>query len=75
MSWRKEKEKYEKCNSSNIPNIGGRLFYKFAHTIRDKHLAPCKLMEVNGDKITVSIPPNTKGIMEAPIKDFFMLKQ
>lgn len=75
MSWRKEKEKYIKCTSSNLPEVGSGLFYKIAHTIRDKHLAPCKLMEVNGEKITVSIPPDTKGIMEDSIKNFFMLKQ
>ena len=72
-NWKDEKLKYTRCMALNIPVVSSRLFYKFAHTIRDKHLVPCTLQEIRADKILVTIPEGSKGTMEAPMKDFFFL--
>lgn len=70
-TWKDEKKKYIRLSMSNIPDIGSSLYYKFAHTIRDKHLAICELIEVKEDKLVVDI---NGGLMEANIKDFFIKK-
>lgn len=72
-NWREEKLKYTKCSVLNIPVVSTRLFYKFAHTIRDKHLAPCKLIEVNGGKLTVQFGEDERATMEDKIQNFFTL--
>lgn len=72
-NWKEEKLKYTRCTSMNIPVVSSRLFYKIAHTVRDRHLAPCILKEIKGDNALVEIPEDSGLTMEAPIKDFFFL--
>jgi len=72
-NWKEEKLKYTKCSVLNIPIVSTRLFYKFAHTIRDKHLAPCKLLEVYGNKFKVQFGDDERMTMEDKIGNFFIL--
>lgn len=72
-NWRDEKLKYTKCSVLNIPVVSTRLFYKFAHTIRDKHLAPCKLIGVNGNSLIVQFGEDKRQTMEDNIQNFFIL--
>jgi hypothetical protein len=74
-NWRLEKLKYTRCTALNIHNVSTRLFYKFAHTIRDKHLAPCQLLKINGDKILVHMAYDEKATMEDKVGNFFYLNE
>jgi hypothetical protein len=75
-NWKDEKLKYTRCSALNTPAVNTRLFYKIAHTIRDRHLAPCTLKEVDGDEFIVQILEGCEqGTMKAPIKDFFLLNE
>lgn len=69
--WKLEKFKYTKCTALNIADVSTRLFYKFGHTIRDKYMAECKLVEVNGDKATVYFGNDPKATMTDKISKFF----
>jgi len=75
-NWKEEKLKYTRCSALNIPAVSTRLFYKIAHTIRDRHLAPCTLKEVHENGFTVYFgdnPEHTMGI--CPYGDFFLLNE
>lgn len=72
-NWKEEKLKYTKCSVLTIPDVSTRLFYKIAHTIRDKHLAPCKLIKVIGDKLLVQFGNDERMTMEDKIGNFFAL--
>lgn len=71
-NWKNEKLQYTRCSELNVPAVGADIFYKWAHTIRNKHLAPCTSKEVHKNGLTVFLgdsPEQTMGIV--PFGDFF----
>ena len=75
QNWKLEKLKYTRCTALNIHNVKTSLFYKFAHTIRDKHLAPCYLLEIKKGKILVQIGKDKRATLEDKFGNFFFLNE
>lgn len=72
-SWKSEKLKYSKCIGKIKPQIKDTIFYKFAHTIRDKHLAKCTVKEVKDNSFVVYFGKDERFDMEAVKSHFFIL--
>ena len=72
-NWENEKLKYKQCSALNMPNVSTRLFYKFGHTIRDRNLAECHLIEMKNDKLKVYFGKSKKSTMTAKLTHFFTL--